>query len=162
MGARGFLSPWILGNPRLLGHGSDLLLNARPVGTLLGLTPSPLLAFFRSLLPFIPTLLPMLSWTRSCLTPPTRQNPSANELTLPAFQQDHAFAAFEQDDWLAELDLLQLGQALQRTAISRGGYDGRSFDLMVAIADVLQSDHGWSFEQSDAWLQRMGLWEAEL
>ena len=58
MGARGFLSPWILGNPRLLGHGSDQLRSARPVGTLLGLTPSPLLAFFRSLLPLIPTLLP--------------------------------------------------------------------------------------------------------
>jgi len=48
---------------------------------------------------------------------------------------------------------------LQRSAISRGGYDGRSFDLMFAIADVLESDHGWSFEQSDAWLERMGLWE---
>jgi hypothetical protein len=43
-----------------------------------------------------------------------------------------------------------------------GGYDGCSFDLTVAIADVLQSDHGWSFEQSDAWLERMGLWEEEV
>jgi len=162
MGARGFLSPWILGNPRLLGHGSDLLRSARPVGTLLGLTPSSLLAFFRSLLPLISTLLPMLSWTRSCLTPPTRQQDQANEITLPPFQQDHAFAAFEQGDWLAELDLLQLGTALQHTASNRGGYDGRSFDLMVAIADVLEADHGWSFEQSDAWLERMGLWEEEV
>jgi hypothetical protein len=128
----------------------------------MGLTPSPLLAFFRSLLPLIPTLLPMLSWTRSCLTPPSRQQASADELTLPPFQQDHAFAAFEQGDWLAELDLLQLGTALQRSAIARGGYDGRSFDVMVAIADVLEADHGWSFEQSDAWLERMGLWEREL
>ena len=33
---------------------------------------------------------------------------------------------------------------------------------MVAIADVLEADHGWSLEQSDAWLERMGLWEEEL
>ena len=103
----------------------------------------------------------MLSWTRSCLTPPTHQGASADELTLPPFQQDHAFAVFEQGDWLAELDLLQLGTALKRTSIARGGYDGRSFDVMVAIADVLAADHGWSFEQSDAWLERMGLWEEE-
>ncbi len=162
MGARGFLSPWILGNPRLLGHGSSPRRSGRPVGTLWSLTPSPLLTFIRSLLLLIPTLLPMLSWTRSCLTPPSRQAASADELTLPPFQQDHAFAAFEQGDWLAELDLLHLGTALQRTAIARGGYDGRSFDVMVAIADVLEADHGWSFEQSDAWLERMGLWETEL
>lgn len=148
----------------LVLFGYLLPLSATPaddVGTLLGLTPSPLLAFFRSLLPLVPTLLPMLSWTRSCLTPPTHQAASADELTLPHFQQDHAFAAFEQGDWLAELDLLQLGTALQRTAIARGGYDGRSFDVMVAIADVLEAHHGWSFEQSDAWLERMGLWEEE-
>ena len=30
-----------------------------------------------------------------------------------------------------------------------------------AIADVLEADHGWSFEQSDAWLERMGLWAEE-
>ena len=60
MGARGFLTPWILGNPRLLGHGSDLRLNARPAETLLS-PPLLLLLFFRSLLPLIPTLLPMLS-----------------------------------------------------------------------------------------------------
>ena len=77
------------------------------------------------------------------------------------YQQDHALAAFEQGDWLAELELLQLANALQRSAISRGAYDGRAFDLMVAIADVLEADHGWSLEQSDAWLERMGLWEEE-
>ena len=99
----------------------------------------PLLAFFRSLLPLVPTLLPMLSWTRSCLTPPAHQAASADELTLQPFQQDHAFAAFVQGDWLAELDLLQLGTAFMRGAIARGGYDGRSFDLMVAIADVLHA-----------------------
>jgi len=33
---------------------------------------------------------------------------------------------------------------------------------MVAIADILEVDHGWSFEQSDAWLERMGLWEEEV
>ncbi|MEN9388474.1 MAG: hypothetical protein RLZZ255_1450, partial [Cyanobacteriota bacterium] len=85
---------------------------------------------------------------------------SSNRWEL-ACQQDHTLATFEQGDWLAELELLQLANALQRTAISRGGYDGRSFDLMFAIADVLEADHGWSFEQSDAWLERMGLWEEE-
>jgi hypothetical protein len=97
------------------------------------------------------------SWLRSSLPQP--QTCSTTE--LGPFGLDHALAAFEQGDWLAELELLQLANALQRSAISRGGYDGRSFDLMVAIADVLEADHGWSFEQSDAWLERMGLWEEE-
>jgi hypothetical protein len=91
-----------------------------------------------------------------------RQTGCLSKLSGLPYQQDHALAAFEQGDWLAELELLQLANALQRTAISRGAYDGRSFDLMFAIADVLESDHGWSFEQSDAWLERMGLWEEEL
>jgi hypothetical protein len=90
-----------------------------------------------------------------------RQTGCPSKLSGLPYQQDHALAAFEQGDWLAELELLQLANALQRTAITRGGYDGRSFDLMFAIADVLESDHGWSFEQSDAWLERMGLWEEE-
>ena len=130
-------------------------------GTLLGLTSSPLLAYFQSLLPLIPTLLPMFSRTCSCLAPPSRQQEQADELTVPPFQQN-SFAAFEPGDWLAELDLLRLGTVLQRTAITRGGYHGRAFNLMFAIADVLESDHGWSFEQSDAWLERMGLWEEEV
>ena len=98
------------------------------------------------------------SWLRSLL--PRPQTCSTTE--LGPFGLDHAFAAFEQGDWLAELELLQLANALQRSAISRGGYDGRAFDLMFAIADVLEADHGWSFEQSDAWLERMGLWEEEV
>jgi hypothetical protein len=73
---------------------------------------------------------------------------------LGPFELDHAFAAFEQGDWLAELELLQLATALQRSAIARGGCDGRSFGLIFDIADVLEADHGWSFEQSDAWLER--------
>ena len=148
MGARGFLSPWILGNPRLLGHGSSPRRSARPVGTLWGLTPCPLLTSIQR----------FFSWLRSSL--PRPQTCSTTE--LGPFGLDHAFAAFEQGDWLAELELLQLANALQRSAISRGGYDGRAFDLMFAIADVLEADHGWSFEQSDAWLERMGLWEEEV
>jgi hypothetical protein len=119
----------------------------RGVGTLWGLTPCPLLTSIQR----------FLSWLRSLLQRP--QNCSTTE--FGPFELDHACAAFEQGDWLAELDLLQLGTALQRSAIARSGYDGRSFDLMVAIADVLEADHGWSFEQSDAWLERMGLWEEE-
>ncbi len=98
------------------------------------------------------------SFIRSLVERPSR---CPSKLGGLPHQQDHALAAFEQGDWLAELELLQLANALQRSAISRGGYDGRAFDLMVAIADVLESDHGWSVEQSDAWLERMGLWEEE-
>jgi hypothetical protein len=120
-----------------------------------------LLAFFRFCLPFLPSLLPMISWFRSSAASGSSVELPCSVTEPPTYQENHALAAFEQGDWLAELDLLQLADALQRTAISRGGYDGRSFDLMFAIADVLESDHGWSFEQSDAWLERMGLWEEE-
>ncbi len=146
-GRPGLLSQWILGNPPPLGHGSDLPRSARGVGTLWGPIPCPLLTSIQS----------FFSWLRSLFQRPE----SCSFSEFSPFELDHAFAAFEQGDWLAELDLLQLGTALQRSAIARGGYDGRSFDVMVAIADVLQSDHGWSFEQSDAWLERMGLWEEE-
>jgi hypothetical protein len=121
---------------------------ARAVGTLWSLTPIALLAFFQRITTFIRSLF-------------KRKANCFSDLRGLPYQQDHALAAFEQGDWLAELELLQLANALQRTAITRGGYDGRSFDLMFAIADVLESDHGWSFEQSDAWLERMGLWEEE-
>ena len=30
---------------------------------------------------------------------------------------------------------------------------------MVTIADVLVAEHGWSFKQSDGWLEWMGLWQ---
>jgi hypothetical protein len=107
-----------------------------------------LLAIFQRITAFI----------RSLVQRPVR---CPSKLRSLPYQQDHALAAFEQGDWLAELELLQLANALQRSAISRGGYDGRAFDLMVAIADVLEADHGWSVEQSDAWLERMGLYEQE-
>ncbi|WP_296368192.1 hypothetical protein [Vulcanococcus sp. Clear-D1] len=118
------------------------------VGTLWGLTPTPLLAFFQRITAFICSLF---------------QRPAGcpSRLSGLPYQQDHALAAFDQGDWLAELELLQLANALQRNAISCGGYDERAFNLMFAIADVLEADHGWSFEQSDAWLERMGLWEEE-
>ena len=103
----------------------------------------------------------MVSWFRPAAASGPSAALSCPASELPLYQQDHALAAFEQGDWLAELELLQLANALQRTAITRGGYDGRSFDLMFAFADVLESYHGWSFEQSDAWLERMGFWEEE-
>jgi len=101
----------------------------------------------------------MASWLRAISQAEPAAEPSCAPDELPPYQHDHALAAFEQGDWLAELELLQLANVLQHGAISRGGYDGRSFDLMFAIAEVLESDHGWSLEQSDAWLERMGLWE---
>jgi hypothetical protein len=103
-----------------------------------------LLAFFQRITSFIPSLF---QWQTGCPSEPS---------ALP-YQPDHALASFEQGDWLAELELLQLANALQRSAISLGEYDERAFNLMFAIAEVLEADHGWSFEQSDAWLQRMGL-----
>ena len=118
------------------------------VGTLWGLTQTPLRAIFQHIASLIRTLI-------------QRQDSFPTKSSGLPDQKDHALAAFEQGDWLAELELLQLANALQRSAIARGGYDGRSFDLMFAIADVLESDHGWSFEQSDAWLERIGLWDEE-
>ena len=124
------------------------LVVAGAVGTLWGLAPTPLLFFFQRITVFIRSLL-------------LRQANCPSGLSGLPYQQDHALAALEQGDWLAELDLLQLANALQRSAISRGGYDEPAFNLMFAIADVLEADHGWSFEQSDAWLERMGPWEEE-
>jgi hypothetical protein len=79
----------------------------------------------------------------------------------PVLSENHALADFEQGDWLAELEVLQLANVLQHTAITRGGYDERSFELMFAIADGLEADHGWSIEQSGTWLERMRLWQDE-
>ena len=41
------------------------------------------------------------------------------------------------------------------------GHALAAVDVMVGIADMLESDHGWRIEQSEAWLHRMGLWEEE-
>ncbi len=81
---------------------------------------------------------------------------------VPAWLHAHALAAFEQGAWLAELDLLHLGEELRRRSLESGsGYAGDAFDLMITIADVLEADHGWSPQQSEAWLERMGVWAAE-
>ena len=72
---------------------------------------------------------------------------------------DPQLAALEQGDVLAELELLQLAQALHRQALRRHGYDSESFDVMVTIADVLERDHDWQPAHADAWLERMGLWD---
>ncbi|WP_398335444.1 hypothetical protein [Vulcanococcus sp.] len=71
----------------------------------------------------------------------------------------HRLLAFEQGQWLEELDLLHLGQTLRQQARQAGGYGGTPFDVMITIADVLEAEHGWSPEQSEAWLERMGVWE---
>ena len=136
-------------------------------GTLSGLTPSSLHAFFRSALNLLPTLLPLLSWPQqSCNAShqdvPLPTNLTSETDTLSGLDVMHSLAAFEQGDWLAELDLLQLASALRQTASEQGFYEGRLFDLMIAIADVLETDHGWDLEQADAWLDRMGLWDEQL
>lgn len=124
-------------------------------------------AFFRSVLNLLPTLLPLLSWQQqSCKSAhqdAARPSSVTNEtIALSGPDATHSLAAFEQGDWLAELDLLQLASALRQTASEQGFYEGRLFDLMFAIADVLETDHGWSLEQADAWLDRMGLWDEQL
>lgn len=81
---------------------------------------------------------------------------------VPAWIRAHAWAAFEQGAWLAELDLLQLGEAIRiRSQENGSGYAGDLFDLMITIADVLEADHGWSPQQSEAWLERMGVWTGD-
>lgn len=84
---------------------------------------------------------------------------SYTALPAPSGPSLHAWAAFEQCDILAELDLLQLGESLRAAALEQGGYDSESFDVMVTIADVFVAEHGWSVAQSDGWLERMGLWQ---
>jgi len=86
---------------------------------------------------------------------------------LPLFSQRRPAPSprrrsFEQGDWLAELELLQLAQELKALANQRGGFEAELFDLMVSIADVLELDHGWQRSQSNQWLVRMGLWEEDL
>jgi hypothetical protein len=90
-----------------------------------------------------------------------KQQQSCSTTGLLPCQELHALAAFEQGDWLTELDLLHLGDAMHRSALSQSGYDDTSFDAMVGIADLLESDHGWSNEQTEAWLEHMGLWEED-
>ena len=90
-----------------------------------------------------------------------QQQPCPTAALLPD-QELHALAAFEQGDWLTELDLIHLGDALQRSAIPQSGYDDTAFDVMLGIADLLESDHGWSTEQSEVWLERMGLWDEDI
>ncbi len=98
----------------------------------------------------VPVLQQLLAWCR--LRP-----------WLPRARADstHAQAAADQANLLAELDLLQLAQALQQRAQRQGGYEGEVFDLMVSIADRLEQHHGWNPEQSDAWLERLGVWDWE-
>ncbi len=81
---------------------------------------------------------------------------------IPVVHHVSSRTAFEQGDWMAELELLQLAQDLRSLADSSGGFEGELFDLMVSIADVLERDHGWERDQSNDWLIRMGLWEEDL
>ena len=90
-----------------------------------------------------------------------KQQQACSTSELSPLEKLHALAAFEQGDWLTELDLLHLGDAMQRSALKNSGCDDIVFDVMVDIADLLESDHGWSTEQSETWLERMGLWEED-
>ena len=83
---------------------------------------------------------------------------------LPLFSQRRPAPSprrrsFEQGDWLAELELLQLAQELKALADQRGSFEAELFDLVVSIADVLAVYHGWPRSQSNQWLVRMGVWE---
>ena len=101
----------------------------------------------------------LLRWLRS-LVSAFRSPPSTGiRDDLPVSPEVHAWAALDQCDILAELELLQLAQSLQEQAQRSGSYDNESFDVMVTIADLLEREHGWSLQQSDAWLERMGLWQ---
>ena len=99
------------------------------------LKSTPLLCFFQHI-----TSLPLSLFQQA--------SNCSSRFSSFTYQQDHALAAFEQGDWLAELERLQLANVLQRTAMSSGGYDDRAFDLMFAIVDVLEADHGWNTKQS--------------
>ncbi len=114
---------------------------SRPPGTLRSPVPVPVLILHRLLawcLPWQPSL-----WPRA------------------RADATHAQATADQANLLAELDLLQLAQALQQQAQRHGGYEGEVFDLMLSIADRLEQHHGWDAEQSDTWLERMGVWDWE-
>ena len=80
---------------------------------------------------------------------------------MPTPNHDHARAAFEQGAWLAELELLALGQRLRQQAQCSPNPEPELFDLLITIADVLEADHGWSPQQSEAWLERLGAWELD-
>ncbi len=98
----------------------------------------------------VPVLQQLLAWCRLWPWPPSARADAT-----------HAQAAAEQANLLAELDLLQLAQALQQRAQRQGGYEGEVFDLMLSIADRLEQHHGWDPEQCDAWLERLGVWDWE-
>ncbi len=120
-------------------------MSVRRPGTLKGPVPAP-----------VPHLPRFLAW---CLP----WQPSRWPSHWPWARADaaHAQAAADQAGLLAELELLQLAQALQQQAERQGGYAGEVFDLMLAIADLLERNHDWDPEQSDAWLERMGVWNWE-
>jgi hypothetical protein len=107
----------------------------------------------------MPFMVCLLRWLRSLMSA-FRSPPSPDTRDdLPVSPEVHAWAALDQCDILAELELLQLAQSLQEQAQRSGGYEGESFDVMVTIADLLEREHGWSLQQSDDWLERMGLYQ---
>jgi hypothetical protein len=64
-----------------------------------------------------------------------QQQPCSTRDLIPC-QELHALAAFEQGDWLTELDVLHLGDALQRSAMNNSGCEDIVFDeSRYAVAD---------------------------
>ena len=105
----------------------------------------------------IPLLPRLLRWLRQVLLLP---QPEPLPLPLPpSITAAEAWHTLEQCHWLAELQLLQLAQALERAARQQGGYDADAFDVLIAIADALEEQHGWSVQQTEAWLSRLGAWD---
>ena len=97
----------------------------------------------------------MRSWVSAFRPPPS---PDTRD-DLPVSPEVHAWAALDQCDILAELELLQLAQSLQEQSQRSGCYDNESFDVMVTIADPLEREHGWSFQTSDAFPECSGPWQ---
>lgn len=103
-----------------------------------------------------------MTWTLATPRPHPPAHRTAAPLQPAAPSPSPRRRSFEQGDWLAELELLQLAQELKALADQRGGFEAELFDLMLSIADVLELDHGWQRSQSNQWLVRMGLWEEDL
>lgn len=68
----------------------------------------------------------------------------------------------EQEQLLAELQLLRQAHDAHRLAQLAGGYDPDTIDLLITAAEDLEANHGWDPLLVDGWLERLGLWDQEI